>query len=253
MGFDPDGIITMGLQSRTIQKLLREDFPGAKPLVIGPSEREKVGAEIKARLERIDGVDTKDYVYVRDAEKPRLVATFSILDPDSYYYHSGRHGFRLLVDDAGRLIVKSDHAKDPALVSDIDEIVRFVRHCKERVERHKALKAKRGKVRDLLAQAILAHVRKLAREERFDFMSETDAQKLNLYVKLSDEHAILLHIPFKEFKEFLPQLRTAIVTLRQLYQNGIRFSIVRRAGLPWRKSWVSHESLQAAEPAPPEA
>ena len=63
------------------------------------------------------------------------------------------------------------------------------------------------KVRDLLAQAILAQVRKLATEERFDFMSETDAQKLKLFVKLSDDHAVVLHIPFKEFKQFLPQLR----------------------------------------------
>ena len=50
----------MGLQRRTIQKLLREDFSGTKPLVVDPAEREKLGAEIKARLERIDGVETKD-------------------------------------------------------------------------------------------------------------------------------------------------------------------------------------------------
>ena len=81
------------------------------------------------------------------------------------------------------------------------------------MDRKRALKAKRGKVRDLLAQAILAQVRKLAKEEKFDFMSETDAQKLNLFVKLSDDHAVVLHIPFKDFKQFLPQLRSVIVTL----------------------------------------
>jgi hypothetical protein len=66
---------------------------------------------------------------------------------------------------------------------------------------------------------------------------------LKLFVKLSDDHAVVLHIPFKEFKQFLPQLRSAIVTLRQLYQNGIRFQIVSRRGLPWRKSWVTYQSL----------
>ena len=99
--------------------------------------------------------------------------------------------------------------------------------------RQKALKAQRGKVRELLAQAILAQVRKLAKEERFEFMSETDAQKLKLFVKLSDDHAVVLHIPFKDFKRLLPELRSAIVTLRQLYHNGIRFQIVGRGGLPW--------------------
>lgn len=148
-----------------------------------------------------------------------------------------------MVDDQGRLTINETHSGDSALVSDLDEVIRFIEHCKERTERQKALKAQRGKVRDLLAQAILAQVRKVAKEERFDFMSETDAQKLNLFVKLSDDHAIVLHIPFKEFKQFLPQLRSVIVTLRQLYQNGIRFQIVGRGALPWRKSWVSHESL----------
>ena len=128
-------------------------------------------------------------------------------------------------------------------MSDLDEVVRFAGHCNERIGRQKALKAQRGKVRDLLAQAILAQVKKVAKEERFEFMSETDAQKLKLFVKLSDEHAVVLHIPFKDFKKFLPQLRSVIVTLRQLYQNGIRFQIVGHGGLPWRKSWVTHENL----------
>ena len=233
----------MGLQSRTIQKLFREDFPGATPLVVATTEREKLGADLKARLERFHEVDTKDYGYVRQEEKPRVVCSFSISDPEQPHYYGGRTSFRLLLDDGARLTIKEDHSGDSALVSELDEVVRFVQHCKQRLERQKALKAKRRKVRDLLAQAILAQVRKLAKEERFDFMSETDEQKLNLFVKLSEEHAVVLYIPFKEFKQFLPQLRSVIVTLRQLYQNGIRFRIVGRAGLPWRKSWVTHENL----------
>jgi len=233
----------MGLQSRTIQKLFREDFPGATPLVITDAEREKLGADLKARLERFHDVDMKDYDYVPKEEKPRHVFSFTIKDPDAYYYHAASTTFRLLLDDSGRLTIKVPRSDESALVSDLDEVVRFVQHCKERLERQKALKAQRGKVRDLLAKAILAQVRKLAKEERFDFTSETDAQKLKLFVKLSDEHAVVLHIPFKEFKQFLPQLRSVIVTLRELYQNGIRFQIVGRGALPWRTPWVTHENL----------
>jgi hypothetical protein len=233
----------MGLQRRTIQKLLRENFPGSSPLVIDPSDREKVGADVRARLDRFDGVDTKDYGWVSDQEKPRVVCSFSIIDPEPYYYYTARDSFRLLLDDAGRLTIKETRQGDSALVSDLDEVVRFVRDCQRRLERHKALRAKRGKVRELLAQAILAHVRKLAKQERFDFMSETDAQKFRLFVKLSDDHAVVLQIPFREFKQHLPQLGPAIVALRQLYQSGIRFQVVGRRGLPWRTSWVTHESL----------
>jgi hypothetical protein len=237
----------MGLQRRTIQKLFREDFPGTKPLVVDAAEREKLGAEIKARLERFDGVETKDYGFVAEQEKPRLVGSFSVIDPEPYYYYGARNSFRLLLDEANRLTIKETRSGDSALVSDLDEIVPFVRHCKQRLERKRALKAKRGKVRELLAQAILAQVRKLAREARFDFMSEADAQKLKLYVRLSDAHAIELNIPFREFKQVLPQLRSAIAALRQLYQSGIHFRIVSKRALPWRKTWVTYQSL-AGEP-----
>ncbi len=232
----------MGLQQRTIQKLLRETFPGATPLVVAASERKKLGANLKASLERIEGVDTKEYVWARDEDKPRLICSFSIHDPDSNYYY--RHDrFLLLADDVGRLTIKQPNSDDSALVSDVDEVIRFVQHCMERLNRHKALRAKRGKVRGLLAQAILAQVRKLAKEEHFDYMSETDAQKLKLYVKLSPEQAAMLRIPLKEFKQFLPQLRSTIATLRKLHACGIRFRMVSRQGLPRRTSWITHESL----------
>lgn len=233
----------MGLQHRTIQKLMRENFPGTSPLVLEPSDREKVGADVRARLERFDGVDTKDYGWVPEQEKPRVVCAFSIIEPEPHYYYSTRDTFRLLLDDAGRLTIRATGHDISAPVSDLEEVVRFVRDCKRRLERHRALRARRGKVRDLLAQAILAHVRKLAKQERFDFMSETDERKLDLFVKLSDEHSVVLHIPFKDFKHLLPQLGPAIVALRQLYQSGIRFQVVGRRGLPWRASWITHESL----------
>jgi hypothetical protein len=232
----------MGLQRRTIQKLLREDFPGTNPLVVAAGKREKVGADLKARLERLEGVDTNSSVWMRDEEKRRFVCSFSVADPSEPSHYYRRDSFRLFLDETRRLTIK-DRYGTAALVSALDEVVQFVRDCKQRLERHKALRAKRGKVRELFAQAILAHVRKLAKEERFDFMSETDTQKLNLFVKLSDEHAVVLYIPFKEFKEFLPQLRSMIVSLRKLYQNGIRFRIVGRCGLPRRTGWITHESL----------
>jgi len=95
----------------------------------------------------------------------------------------------------------------------------------------------------LKAQAIIAQVKQLAKAERFDFMTDMDSQKLKLFVKLSERHSIELHIPFKQFEQMLPQLRAAIVALRELHVSGIRFKIVSRRALPWRQSWVSHKSL----------
>ena len=233
----------MGLQRRTIQKLLREDFLGANPIIVAAPEREKLVAEIKEKLERIHDLDTKNYSYIRDEEKPRVLYSFMIVDPEPYYYHGGRTTFRLITDDLGRLSIKEVHDGDSALVSDLDEVIRFIGHCNERIGAQEGIEGPARQGARPAAQAILAQVKRVAKEERFEFMSETDAQKLKLFVKLSDEHAVVLHIPFKDFKKFLPQLRSVIVTLRQLYQNGIRFQIVGQGGLPWRKSWVTHETL----------
>jgi hypothetical protein len=236
----------MGLQHSTIQKLLREAFPGTTPLVVDPAGRKKLAAEITARLERFDGVDTKESPWVPEEQKPRHVGSFSIIDPGAYYYYGGCDSFRLQLDNANRLTIQEARFSHGVLVSDLNEIVTFVQHCKQRLERKRALQAKRGKVRELLAQAILAQVRKLAKKEQFDFMSESDAQKLKLYVKLSDQHAIELNIPFREFKQVLPKLRAAIVSLRQLYQSGIRYHVVGRRVLPRRTSWITHQSLEGS-------
>jgi hypothetical protein len=48
------------------------------------------------------------------------------------------------LDDGGRLTIKEAYTGDSALVSNLDEVVRFVGHCVERLERRKALKAQRG-------------------------------------------------------------------------------------------------------------
>lgn len=236
----------MGLQHSTIQKLLREAFPGTTPLVVDPAGRKKLAAEITARLERFDGVDTKENSWVSEEQKPRYVGSISIIDPSAYYYYGGCDSFRLLLDDANRLTIQEARFSHGVLVSDLNEIVTFVQHCKQRLERKRALQAKRGKVRELLAQAILAQVKKLAKKEQFDFMSESDAQKLKLYVKLSDEYAIELNIPFREFKQVLPQLRAAIVALRHLYQSGIRYHVVGRRVLPRQTPWITHQSLEGS-------
>jgi hypothetical protein len=241
----------MSLPSQSIQKLMRESFSESHPLVLDPSERNKVAARVLEMVGRIEGVDTKDKGYLREDEKSRFVCEFSLIDPDAYYYYGTRQYFRLLLDGEGRLTFRDSHGDRSAMVSDLDEVVSFVRQCKQRIDRRKALKAKRGKVRELQSQAIIAQVRKLAKEGRFDFAFEPDAQKLNLYVKLSEQNALELHIPFKEFKECLPRLGPAIASLRELYQSGIRFQIRGRRILRRGQSWITHHAIGKMCPTPP--
>ena len=142
------------------------------------------------------------------------------------------------------LTLKTQRHDSQVVVSDIHEIVQFITHIKQRMARRQAQKAKRNKIRDLKAQAIIAQVKQLAKEDQFDFMTATDSQKLKLYVKLSDRDAIEIHIPFSKFQQILPQLRTTIASLRELHASGLRFKITSgNIGRYWRPEWISHQSL----------
>ena len=89
----------MALDIRSINKLLREDFSEANPMVVAPDQRESLGEAITEELSRIEGIDTKAYHYVSEAERERLVCTFSLLDPDAYYFHNSRSHFRLVLNE----------------------------------------------------------------------------------------------------------------------------------------------------------
>jgi predicted transcriptional regulator len=122
-------------------------------------------------------------------------------------------------------------------------VVALVQAFLQRVDRQKAQAAKRQKQKDLKVQAILAQVRKIAKEDQFDFATEVDSVKLKLIIRLSDKDdyfAIL--IPFNQFKEVLPKLRTAIQALRETYNSGVRFTTHLKRGYR-RSNWTRHQDL----------
>ncbi len=202
--------------------------------------RVQLGEQIRQRLERLDGVDAKEQ-HVPQDEQDRHICSFSITDPERRYYYYAQNYFRLSVGEDHELLLKHGRDEGQAIVSSLDELAGFILACRQRLQRRKALGAKRQKVRELKSQAIIAQVKKLAQELHFDFMTEMDSQKLRLYVKLSDQNSIELAVPFKQFEQTLPHLRTTICSLRELYERGIRFKIVGRARRPWRGDWISYK------------
>ena len=233
----------MALDSRSIKKLLHEHFSGAYPMRVAEAECEVLGDTIRKRLATIEDVDIQRYRYVSEQEKIHLVCTFAVTEPGSQRYSYTSNSFTLFTEHDVLTIAHGYRGSERASVSDPDEVIAFVLHCKQRLARRQALQARRDKVRYFQAQAIIAQVQQLAKEEQFDFMTETDRQKLKLFVKLSDSHCVELHVPFKRFQAMLPQLRTMIVALRALYASGMTFKIVSHRALPWRQNWIVHTAL----------
>ncbi|MEZ4733203.1 MAG: hypothetical protein R3E79_39410 [Caldilineaceae bacterium] len=233
----------MAIPDPTIRRLLREHFSGASPIQATADQRDMLATQIRQRLSGMKYVEAeRSTYYVDQREKDRFVCSFSINEPSDVRYYGNTTSFTVKLNERGQLTIS--HWRHPALISSLDEMVAFVVACQEVVDRKIAQKSRRQKVRELKAQAIVAQIKKIAKEDKFDFYTETDTQKLTLYVCLSDKESVELQIPFPKFEEVLPQLRASIQAVRELYARGIKFKVGQFSPSSWRSQhWVRHETL----------
>lgn len=225
----------MTLSTSTIKKLLREYFPGTWPLRVTAAEKDALVATLKQGLRGLSYVKVEEHAYVSEAQKAHFVCSFALEIPSqrsSFSYNR----FTLRLNDQQELTI--DAPGGSAGVSSLEELLAFAEAAQARLQRQQVLSGKRQKVRDLKAQAILAQVKQLAKAEQLAFYTTSDTQKLKLYVKLSPQTCIELHIPFTKFQEVLPHLRATILALRELHARGIPFKLqtlssYRLAHTPW--------------------
>ncbi|MDY7005254.1 MAG: hypothetical protein SWX82_15275 [Cyanobacteriota bacterium] len=241
----------MSITSRSLQKLLRENIPGEKPLSVDPEQARELAEDLLARIEPIAGAQRNDNCHhfrrfqggsSADQTPTNDLCCCILLEESSdrwYREHTHLHLFR---SPEQQLWVNLDLQRSPAPVSDIGEVVALIQAFLQRVDRQKAQAAKRQKQKDLKIQAILAQVRKIAKEDGFDFATEVDSIKLKLIIRLSDNDYFAILIPFNQFKEVLPKLRTAIQALRETYNSGVRFKTHLKRGYR-RSDWIRHQDL----------
>lgn len=241
----------MSIASRSLQKLLRENISGEQPLSVDPEQSQELAEDLLARLEPLPGAKRNDHCHYyhrfqggSNADQPptnTLCCCVLLEESNDRWYRNETH-LHLFRSPEQQLWVDLGYERSPAPVSDIDEVVALVQAFFQRVDRQKAQAAKRKKQKDLKMQAILAQVRKIAKEDRFDFATEVDTVKLKLIIRLSDQDYFAILIPFKQFKEVLPKLRTAIQALRETYNTGVRFKTHLKRGYR-RSDWIRHEDL----------
>ncbi|WP_204103750.1 MULTISPECIES: hypothetical protein [Spirulina sp. CCY15215] len=241
----------MSIASRSLQKLLRENISGGEPLSVDPEQSRELAEDLLALLEPLAGAKRNNncHHYSRfrggsSTDQPPsndLCCCILLQEPGDRWYRNETH-LHLLRSPEQQFWVDLGGERSPAPVSDISEVVALVHAFFQRVDRQKAQAAKRQKQKDLKIQAILAQVRKIAKEDRFDFATEVDTVKLKLIIRLSDQDYFAILIPFNQFKEVLPKLRTAIQALRETYNTGVRFKTHLKRGYR-RSDWIRHEDL----------
>lgn len=243
--------LVMSLPHPSIRKLLREHFPGDAPLEIADDEREAFVSRLRKRFKGDRFVDfERGTTWVPEDERARHLCTMRLHDPDGRYSY-GSDLFQLRLDELGRLEIEGGGfaaEKASAKVSSFEEIVAFVGEYKRRIERQQALGKRREKVQAFQEAAMVAQVRKLAREEGIDVMAQLTASRFKLWVKLTEKKdAVEILVPPRRFQEVLPRLPAVIRSLRESYAAGVTFKTVSRRSLPWRGEWITYRDPDGGE------
>ncbi|MCP4698584.1 MAG: hypothetical protein GY862_17295 [Gammaproteobacteria bacterium] len=231
------------LHTQSVKKLIRDNFSDNPAIKMKPEEIKAALARIRETLLGVAGVKEKEHYryYGREDKDKGRILHFEVRepgDPDRIGW-SRDYSLDLRVDQKNELTANLQYS-DWQSVSDISELVNYIRAYQAGLQRKRAKANKRQKLRDLKTQAIIAQIKNIAKEEGFDFVTQADTVKLKLFVKLSDTQCLEMEIPFSKFQQLLPNIRTAIQSLRTVHQAGIRFKIgsIHRYG-----DWIEHKKL----------
>lgn len=228
----------MSLSVTTLRKLIREHLPDGPGLRPDPDALAATIDDLKARLLALPGVeDVTAYRGHHCGQKDTLLV-LELREPGSETYYWRHTEVALCLDEALGLVLVASRERKP--LADPEAVVGFIRACQAAQQRRRAKDVKRKKLRNLKAQAIIARIKTIAREDGFDFATRADSVKLKLYIRLGEREILELDIPFKGFEEILPRLRETIADIRKLQAEGIRFRL--RQSSPYVE-WVNHKDL----------
>ncbi|MEM6689679.1 MAG: hypothetical protein AAF664_09645 [Planctomycetota bacterium] len=202
-----------------------------------PKNRRKLIRELSEKLRRLDHVQISEHPGDRDSRSKALVR-FSIPDPHDELarIRYRKDEFRIETSPEGSLWLALDARYRESIrcqVTEWVELEKFVQAVLAKYNRRHASTQRQNKIRGFKANAIIAAVKQLAEEEQFDFRYTTDTQKLKLWVILKKDSVLEIEVRFSKFEETLPKLRQTICSLRQLYEEGLKFKIGTQRLIPW--------------------
>jgi hypothetical protein len=215
----------MSLHPKTVAKALQEHFTGDIPVMKAPIAHKKLMTSIKSQLEKSKGIIISIYYSRRDNEPDKL-CHFEVSDKEYGYYNSD--SFTLKFNENNELMIK--HFSSRAMVYQIEQIYTFIDRLKVEYQKKKARQLKREKINKLKQQAIVAKVKEIAREDRFEFYVREYSIKLKLMVRIEGGKIVEFDIPYNKFQEVLKDLRSVIQDIRELQKSGISFKIRNDSG-----------------------
>jgi len=210
----------MSLNSKTIAKILREHFTGEIPIIKNIYGHIEFMSSLKSELEKITGVEVSTGSSWDNARE----CHFSVKGEFSKYGDS----FTIKFNQENELII--DNYRDSATIYQIEQIYTFIDRLKLEHENIKGRRLKTEKLNKLKKQAILAKLKEIAKEDQFDFYTTEYKTKLKITIRVEGGKLLEVDIPYGKFQEILKDLRSFIMTVRELQKSGITFRLKPDSG-----------------------
>jgi hypothetical protein len=227
----------------TMGKLLREHFTGEFPISIKTtSEQEQLISRIKAELKKLQAVRLSDSYYVsHDKEREECSLRFALED-DLHRYYRPYCSLTLKFSEDDHCLIIEDSPRR-ALVYQVEQIYSFINKLKAEFDQKKAQAHKTEKINNLKQQAIIARIKEIAKEDKFEFATTWREYQNKLKVMVRLEGSILLEvdIPYSGFQEALKNLRPLIRNVNELQKLGISFKIKSDSGYSGH-GWITPDN-----------
>jgi len=216
--------------------LLNKRFSEESPMQVNMDQSQEIRQTLVQELAGMRHVIVEQ-PYGRDAEG-RVICSLYIDFPNPRTYHR----FALRTNEEGFVTILYPGKREKR-VSSWKEVVALADDCQEIAEIRYAAANKRSKVRDLKEKTIVAQIKKLAQEENFTFCFTTNTRKVKVYIRLDSVENLMVSIPYNKFQETVPLLRNAVLTMREMHQQGIRFGLSQTSpvGRYSKEQWITPE------------
>ncbi|KHD10248.1 hypothetical protein PN36_19565 [Candidatus Thiomargarita nelsonii] len=223
----------MSLNSRSIAKILREHFTGETPIIKNAFEHQAFISSLQTEIEKIKGIEKRSFY----DKEPEQKYDFSIKDESCFYDYDY---FTIKFNQSNELIMS--HNGSRATVYQIEQIFSFIDRIKQEYDNKNARQLKKEKINKLKQLAIIGKIKKIAKEDKFDFYTREYATKLKLIVEIELGKIMEIDIPYSEFQDTLKELRSLIQTIKELQKLGLTFRF-KSSSKYKHASWITHQSL----------
>jgi hypothetical protein len=224
-------------------KLLREHFTGEFPIFMKTTSEQKILiSQIKAELKKIQAVRLSDHYYFsHDKDREETILRFTLED-DLHRYYRPYCSLTLKFGEDDHCLIIEDSPRR-ALVYQVEQIYSFIDKLKAEFDQKKAQAHKTEKINNLKQQAIIARIKEIAKEDKFEFATTWREYQNKLKVMVRLEGGILMEvdIPYNGFQEVLKNLRPLIRNVNELQKLGISFKIKSDSGYSGH-GWITPDN-----------